>query len=301
MKKLFKVIIAAGALATAATLTACTQNTADGGKLNNFTSAESVYAFSAASAGMIISGTPDQTAPDQTAPEQTAPEQTTPDTPATGQAVPDKYMALVDSLLSEGAFNITEGASDRAEYEWMTTVSYRDMSGNSHSYVMHYNKYDLNHDRHDDEEEYAISGVMVIEGVDYSIRGERETESERGESESETKFTVDLGEGKKMVVEQSYEREGNQTEQEYSYSVYAGGRLTERSTFKYENERNQTEIKMTTTLNGSTEAFYFSSEVIRGEQVMILRTGSGKDAVTYRVTPVEGENGTTYIYEPIVR
>lgn len=326
MKKLFLALSLAGALAATLALGACDDGntvslgSADG-KFAQLDSAQSVYAFSAASAGMIISGT--GAAEDRAQPltdEQTPPESA----PAEDQAQPgvgqdvqpgeevlpaqeglDRYMALTESLLSDGAFTVTETASEREEYQFKTTVSYLDLNGRTHTYEMHYDKTLIADDDDDDdenEEEYAIRGVMVIEGIDYAISGERETEQERGESESETEFVVQLGEGRRIVVEQSFEREHDEVEQEYSYTIYENGRKLEHSSFEYESEDGETEVKMTMTKDGQTEAFYFTREKVRGREVMILRTGVGKDSQSYRVTPVtDGDGNTRYEYQPISR
>lgn len=315
MKKLLIGLITAGSLAATMALTACSPSDSSGigKKFDELNTTSSIYAFSAASAGMIISSET------QNAPEN--PQEPVP-TPLDDQAAPpadgasdefaelDKYMSLVDSLLSDGGFDITEQASDREEYEHMTIFTYRDIEGKDHTYRMHYNLTRVAHydddfdddDRDDDEEEYSIDGVMVIEGVDYDIRGVREIENERNESESETKFYVTLGEGDYMLVEQSYESEGNETEQEYSYSVYRDGQCVERSSFEYESEDDETEVKMTANKDGNNQALYFTRETVRGREIIILRTGTGKDAQSYYVTPVTDADGNvTYEYELIQR
>ncbi len=318
MKKLFTGMMITCSLAAAITFAACGQGdqNSSGGKFNELNTAESVYAFSAASAGMIISAgqndgqttpettTPDVTAPDTAIPDTSAPEGTTPGQTATddGTYLLDGYMTLIDSLLSDGGFVITETTSDRAEYESKTVISYRDINGGEHSYEMHYNKTadDCDDDDHG-EEEYAITGVMVIDGTDYAIRGEREVENGRGESESETELRVDLGEGKYMLVEQSYERGDGEFEQKYNYSVYENGRLTERSTFEYEEEDGETELHMTSLKDGENHSFAFTRERVRGEEVLKLRIG-GRDGQSYYVTPATDADGNTYYeYQPVAR
>ena len=95
----------------------------------------------------------------------------------------DGYMALVESLLSDGGFNVTN-------------------------------------DRDEIEEEYYIEGIMIVDGAEYPIRGERSSESEPGESEEETEFIVTLSSTRRMVVEQSVETEDGEHEREYNYVIY---------------------------------------------------------------------------------
>lgn len=340
------------------------------GKFNELNTTESVYGFSAASAGMIISsmnaaGTTAQTAravqnlrPVQTAQTsqsigltsvshasaprvsatnlcsaahvcavpvnssaddaENAPVEETPDTSETPDvSVPetpetpekpgeqpsdspetaelDRYMALVESLLSDGGFDFSSQTSDREGYAEKTVITYKDMSGDAHDYVMYFNqtltKSETDESDGETEENYSIKGVMVIDGADYEIRGERKNESEEGESETETEFVVILGENRYIRVEQSVETEDGESEQEYCYSVYENGKLVERSEFSYETEENETELKMTSFKDGKTQVLYFEREIENGEEVIEIHVGDGKHGKGYIVHIEKDENG----------
>ena len=331
MKKFFTALALALALALTLGISACADKR--GGGLGNFadpTDAGSVYAFSAASAGMIIDaaapegeqvpeqgqdtetqqpeqGQPEQIPEGEQVPEQGQPEQT----PAAGEfSELDRYMALVGSLLENGGFSMKESASQREGYETEMRVSFTDIEGQTRQYVMYYNSFALPSDDDDDddwddwfdeetEEEFAIEGILVVDGSEYAVRGERGSESDRESFESETEFTVDLGGGRRMVVEQEAEEdyEDGEYEQEYSYSVYEGRTLVERSAFSYESEEGETELKMLSYKDGATQTFYFESETVRGRERILLRVGAGREAKTYLVTASEGG----YIYEPFTR
>ena len=338
MKKALTVLGLAGALALSLGLAACGNNgTGTGGdKFEDLTTAESVYGFSAASAGMLISAMEGGEAQSFAASyrggyeggfgegnfgegnfgsgEGAGTEQGAGDTQqGAGQAdfsELDGYMALIESLLSDGGFGVREGASERAGYEYTMVVTWRDLAGEKLEYTMHYNRLFTRTDRDDDwddfwedeyEEEYALEGVLVVDGQDYPVRGTRSVEEEGNESESETELRVDLG-GRTMLVEQESESEGREQEQEYVYSVYEGRRLVERSAFSYEQEEGETEIKMLTVKDGVTQAFYFERERVRGQERVLLRVGSGRDAKTYIVQAHTGANGqTSYTYESLER
>lgn len=363
MKKIITVLALLLCLALSAGVAACSDagkgpggGSSSGGKFDQLDTTESVYGFSAASAGMLISSMNGgsaaalatakgyalplsaQTAQTEPGTENTGNEQTgagenTGNGGQTGagenggqtgaaddtqqvEAELDAYMALVESLLSDGGFQMQEGASDREGYETKMVVSYRDMQGKALQYELHYNsiaRTDNDDDDDDDddfddrfenetEEEYGIEGVMVIDGADYAIRGERETESEGSETESETSFRVTLSDASYMLVEQSYESERNETEQEYSYSVFENGKLTERSSFEYEEEKGETELKMTSRKGGESSVFYFERETVRGEEVIRIRVGSGGAAQSYYVrVQTDADGNKNYVYEQIVR
>lgn len=374
MKKVFTAMALSLAITLSFGLAACNKQPSKGGsanggngKFNELNTTESVYGFSAASAGMIISsmnaaGTTAQTvqilqpaqiaqasqsvgltsvshasaprvsatnlgsvahvcavpvnssaddaenAPVEETPDTSeTPDVSVPETPETPEkpgkqpsdspetAELDRYMALVESLLSDGGFDFSSQTSDREEYAEKTVISYKDMSGDAHDYVMYYNqtltKSETDEDGGETEENYSIKGVMVIDGADYEIRGERKNESEEGESETETEFVVILGENRYIRVEQSVETEDGESEQEYCYSVYENGKLVERSEFSYETEENETELKMTSFKDGKTQVLYFEREIEKGEEVIEIHIGDGKHGKGYIVHIEKDENG----------
>ncbi len=365
MKKVFTAMALSLAITLSFGLAACNNQPSKGGsanggngKFNELNTTESVYGFSAASAGMIISsmneaGTTAQTvqilqpaqiaqasrsvgltsvshasAPRVSATNlsvahvcavpvnssaddaENAPVEETPDTSETPEtpekpgeqpsdspetAELDRYMALVESLLSDGGFDFSSQTSDREGYAEKTVISYKDMSGAAHDYVMYFNqiltKSETDESDGETEENYSIKGVMVIDGADYEIRGERKNESEEGESETETEFVVILGENRYIRVEQSVETEDGESEQEYCYSVYENGKLVERSEFSYETEENETELKMTSFKDGKTQVLYFEREIEKGEEVIEIHVGDGKHGKGYIVHIEKDENG----------
>ena len=382
MKKVFTAMALSLAITLSFGLAACNNQPSKGGsanggngKFNELNTTESVYGFSAASAGMIISsmneaGTTAQTvqiaqasqsvgltsvshasaprvsatnlcsvahvcavpvnssaddaenAPVEETPDTSeTPDVSVPETPETPEkpgeqpsvspetAELDRYMALVESLLSDGGFDFSSQTSDREGYAEKTVISYKDMSGDAHDYVMYFNqtltKSETDESDGEDEDEsdaedesdgeteenYSIKGVMVIDGADYEIRGERKNESEEGESETETEFVVILGENRYIRVEQSVETEDGESEQEYCYSVYENGKLVERSEFSYETEENETELKMTSFKDGKTQVLYFEREIEKGEEVIEIHVGDGKHGKGYIVHIEKDENG----------
>ena len=349
MKKIITIlIIAALAAALAISLVAC--NTGDDGGytrpdgsfnpggtggFGELDTPEEIYGFSAASAGMLISAMNGDAAATAAAESTDIPADPgtgetpvapgtgeTPADPGTGTEIPsepvvdsvtaelDGYMALVESLLSDGGFNVTTEASDRDGYQVKSVVTYRDMHGNAIVYTMYYNEVlipddddDDDDDRDEIEEEYYIEGIMIVDGAEYPIRGERSSESEPGESEDETEFIVTLSSTRRMVVEQSVETEGGEHEREYNYVIYEGRNVIERSTFEYEVEYGETEIEMTHYKDGVNTVFFFDKEMRHGKEVIRIRVGStASPTASYIVNLVENADGTTsYTYERIGR
>ena len=314
MKKLLAAMTSTLALTLTLGLGACKGGTDFGtdGKFGQLTTTESVYGFSAASAGMLISAMNDGGTA-KTAPAAAMSVRLTADSGNAGLDTSelDRYMGLVESLLSDGGFSIVSQTSDRAEYTEKTVVSYQDMEGNRLQYMMYYNQIQIPGDDDDDdddwgdwdeeetEENYAIEGIMVIEGQEYAIHGEREIETERDEMEAETKFRVTLGENRYMLVEQELESERNESEQSYSYSVIENNRVVERSTFSYETEDGETELEMACYKDGKTDRFSFKRETEYGRERIRLYVGSGKDRQRYTVRiETDADGNHKYVYEP---
>ncbi len=309
MKKLLLVFTLTLALVLSFGLVACT-NSNKNGKFADLTTTESVYGFSAASAGMLISsmngGAVSRLAPASetlSVPADNASVDSTPkaETENAETAELNRYMALVESLLSDGGFNFATQPSDREGYTEKMVVSYQDLEGKTLQYVMYYNQILTGSETDEDgetEENYSIEGVMVIDGMDYAIRGERSIENEQDESETETKFSVKLSDTRYILVEQSVETEEGETELEYSYSVYENKQLMERSTFSYEAEAGETELKMTSFQDGKTQVFSFQKEMKQGEEVIEIHVGSGASGKGYVVHVETDENGNrNYRYE----
>lgn len=328
MKKLTISLILSLVMALTLGLTACTEGGSDKrNKFNELITTESVYGFSAASAGMLISaagnvgnaktsdvkthsaaaaessetsGNDDAVVQDATvAPDggktsvdaTSAAEQSLSDETA---AELDRYMGLVESLLSDGAFTVITEASDREGYSEKMVVGCKNMQGDDIRYVMYYNQKLEKSEKEDDEseEEYGIEGIMVIDGADYEIRGEKSSEIEGEESESETEFKVILGENSYMLVEQSLETENGETEREYAYLLIENGVAVEKSSFKYEEENDETEVKMTSYKDGKTQVVYFERETYDGAETIRLSIADGVDKTSYVVKITKAADGS---------
>ena len=317
MKKTITLILAASALTLALGATACnTGGISLGGTSDTPASSESVYGVSAATAGMLIqsmeAGSPASRTPESTpqTPETTLPEtpRETPEQQPTEPAAPettvsafpelDGYMGLVDSFLNGSGYSVEVTNSDRAEYDEMMKISYSGLNGST-KYEMHYNKMlipDFDDDdrwEEKEEEEYAIEGVLVIDGMEYPVQGVREIERERNEYESETQFRVTLEDGRSVWVEQSESSEKDEHELEYSYLIRENGRVVERSSFSLEEEKGETELEMIAERNGKRESFSFEKETYRGREYIFLRVGSGREGKSYLVVS-DGNGGYTY-------
>ncbi len=291
---------------------------------------QSSYGFSAATAGSILSAMQGGSAQQLAVAKGYSFARAEVTDEATIESLND-YMFLVEGLLGDGAFGMTTEASDRAEYAVKATVSYRDIEGNTLSYILYYNeterggyygdarsvlntsadwddRYDddrYDDDRYDDdwddryEEErvYDIDGVMLVDGAEYPIYGRTEAETEWDESESETQFVVQMSDTRTMVVTQEQESEWDEREEEYAYTIRENGRIVERCSFSFEQEEGETEIELLLTKDGQTQTFYFEQEGRRGIRIYV---GSRQGGTAYTVRVETDEAGNSYyVYETV--
>ena len=279
----------------------------DDGIFGELSSAEEVYGFSAATAGMFITGAEGAAAniaymPSSTVRSAAKTARGNNDDYA-GSRIDDEqtiatingYMELVESLISGENFSVTGGQNTDeryAQYGYVMRVTYTDFLGEQHdSGTIYYDRTDEHAEYDDGESEitYMLEGVMVLGGEEYPLRGTHQSESEDGESENEYEMRVYTGENSYILVEQSVESERGESEIEYCYTVIENGRRISRTTFEYENEEGETELLMTVEESGKQpEMFAFESE--DGE--IVVRLGGASGSVVYNVKIIDGQ----YVY-----
>lgn len=271
-------------------------------------SAEEVYGFSAATAGMVISGMDDAVAAAANAVTHAKTAVATGKSEKSanktdGGRIDDEqtiatlngYMELVEGLISGNNFTVEGGKNPQekySQYEYVMSVSYTDMLGQQRdSGTIYYNRTHESTERDDDESEttYSLEGVMVLGGEEYRLSGTHVSESEEGDSENEYEMFVYLDDGY-ILVEQSVESEEDENEIEYSYTLFSKGVQVSRTTFEYEQENGgETELIMTVKESGKQpEIFAFENE--DGE--ITIRLGGAAGDVVYNVKIIGGQ----YVY-----
>lgn len=270
-----------------------------GNKFADITDADSFYAYGAASIGTILSSEKSATPALQKVRAMSAVVRKN-----SSEQIDtiNKYMALVESLLSDGAIT-GEGIAGEMGYTYGMTVSYTDLLGDSVSYVMYYDKVFLEGETEDDEteESYSLSGILVIEDTAYPVEGSYEAEFSEGETENELYFKAftDTEKNSYIEVEQETETEEDdgesETEKEYVYSVYSKNKLIEKTEVKYEKEDDELELKMTVSKDGKKEELIFNDETEDGERVLFVRGNIDGRDVRFRIYIRQGNYH--YVFE----
>ena len=206
----------------------------------------------------------------------------------------NEYFTALDSFLGEDVISTSTEANTDSRYPYDTkmTINGKDFNGETVTYVMYYTETLAHYDSDDDEIEYRLEGVMVIDGSDYYLEGERSEENEKDESETELKIRAYADKTDKSAyiqMEQEYSVEKGETETEYVYSVYSDGKLLEQTAVEFEQESK----------NGKTETEYeleFRSGTSKGKYVVKREVVNSKTEIRVKYV-IDGNSGEFRIRE----
>ena len=224
----------------------------------------------------------------------------------------NEYFTALDSFLGDDVVSTTTEANTDSNYEYETkmTIKGKDFNGESVTYTMYYTETLVKADSADDDEdaadadedaanedeetenEYQLVGVMVIDGVDYYLEGERSEETEKDESETELKIRAYADKTDKtsyIQMEQEYSVEDGETETEYVYSIYANGELIEQTAVEFETE----------TKNNKVETEYeleFRRGTSKGKYVVEREVKDNKISMKVKYN-IDGKTGVFHIHE----
>lgn len=251
------------------------------------------YAYSAASAGALLSQSAAQAGTASLRRTLTAEEQD-----RIRQAT-DEYLRLAEGLLAEDSITHEAVAvpEEYAQYRYAMTITAHGLAGDTVTYTMYYSEALSSEETEENESEraYDITGVLVTESGAYPVRGGRltEEENEGGETESESElwFEAYTGENSYIRIEQEAEEEseGSETETERTHRlfVYENGTLTESTTIDYEEENGEAEIALTILRGGQRDTLEFRRETRGGTEVLFVEADIGGLQAQMRVYPEE--------------
>lgn len=215
----------------------------------------------------------------------------------------NEYFTALDSFLGDDVVStVTEANTDsNYDYETKMTIKGKDFNGETVTYTMYYTetlvKADSAYDDADDEDEeteseYRLVGVMVIDGVDYYLEGERSEETEKDESETELKIRAYADREDKtsyIQMEQEYSVEDGEKEIEYVYSIYANGKLVEQTAVEFETENKNNKVETEYELE-------FRSGTTKGKYVVKREVKNNKISIKVKYI-IDGKTGVFHIRE----
>lgn len=208
----------------------------------------------------------------------------------------NEYFTALDSFLGEDVVSTTTAPNTNADYEYETQmiVNGKDFNGETVTYTMYYTETLVKADESEGESEsqYQLTGVMVVDGADYHLEGERSLETEENESETELKIRAyaDISDKTSFVqMEQEYSVEEGETETEYVYSVYSNGELLEQTAVEFETENKNNKIETEYELE-------FRSGASKGKYVVEREVKDNKSEIKVKYN-INGETGVFHIRE----
>ena len=234
----------------------------------------------------------------------------------------NEYFTALDSFLGDDIISTTTevNTDDDYEYEMKMTIKGKDFNGETVTYIMYYTETLAKADSADDEDvdveedadvdegadveedadvvdeetenEYHLVGVMVIDGTDYYLEGERSEESEKDESETELKIRAYADKTDKtsyIQMEQEHSVEDGETETEYVYSIYANGELIEQTAVEFETENKNNKIETEYELE-------FRSGTSKGKYVVKREVKDNKISIKVKYN-IDGKTGVFHIRE----
>lgn len=203
-------------------------------------------------------------------------------------------LAMFDNIIAEGLSQTT----NKNTSEDPTLIGYTfvmDISFENTTYKMYYNEINTKTSEEVDDEgveletSSTIQGVMVVDGVTYTVSGEREFETEGDESESSIEFITYLDSNNYVVYEQSVEND----EIEYEYSIYVDGQKIQETELEIEKERSGYTIDFqSTTYRGTTNTTEY--EIKEGTDGLVINLRKNKSKETIIATKTADGYNFTY-------
>ena len=216
----------------------------------------------------------------------------------------NEYLQMMENLLvDDGPIVSKEEKSDRPEYEVKVTYVTKDLAGEETTFVIYYNQVleseNIEHSKKDEvkpvddeedddddedeteEQEYTLNGIALVDGVEYTLVGEKELEN----NEYELKITISFD--KLNTVTFKEEKELDETE--YSYKVVKDGKKFLELEFEAEEIDQEIEIEVVTTERGFKESYKFEKELENGKHIIVIKYKGKGNTLTIKATGVLNE------------
>lgn len=272
-----------------------------------------IFNYALLSAADLISQTPTQTAfsimETETPVDEPATEEPVAETPTEEtDEVLERYLQLVETYLSNDAIKAEATTSDRPEFETMLVYTSKDMLGDVRTFVVYYNQVDAEEpvaeeptdddfEIENNEIEYELTGLIVIDGIEYELVGRKEIE----DGEAEYKFIAYINQDNFIRI--SYESDEEDGEQKFRFTQVTDGVLVYETKIKLEVEDNEFKVMLTYKTENSYSRFMFKASDEASYDIMvkyeIIEDGqlveSGHAKIYIIVNEETGE--TTYEYD----
>lgn len=207
-------------------------------------------------------------------------------------------LAIAEATINGGAVKSEMKKSDREGFAYMYTISAADMSGINRIYYFYYNETEKEPDVDDEDEkdadeddfekEISLEGIVILDGTEYRMTGERTIETGEAEVEFEVKTDADNA----VVIKQ--ETEGDETE--FEYTLIKGGIEVYSSEVEYKvDEKGRVKLGFELeTPEGKMEYEYKFTESGGNKFVKVEMEKNGQETETVIKVSFDAENKPVY-------
>lgn len=165
------------------------------------------------------------------------------------------YLEMVEVLAGQDqGIIIVNEVSDNELFEFKVKLTTFDMTGREITHILYFNE--VYYDKKDEEEEFRIEGLFIIDNVEFEFIGKKQIED--NERTIEFKTMVD----EKNYVESIYSLEEN--ESYYLIRTVKEDIVVSKIEVEIENENNEKEIELRFIDGNDRGVFQFEYEVIDG-------------------------------------
>ena len=209
----------------------------------------------------------------------------------------DPYIGLVEQFLgTNDGLDVFVEASPLEDYALMMTFQTNGLKGETQTYVIHYNMTIT--DEEDDETEFSLEGIMIMDGITYFLTGEREVEADEESIEFIAKLDDD------NYVESEYSVESDEIE--FEIKVVLNGEIVSETKIEIEYEEDETKIELEFLSGDAKGTYEFTYELEDGEPVLKIEFDveidgthtKGEIVVSIIVDPVTGETSYVLFVDP---
>ncbi len=165
----------------------------------------------------------------------------------------EPYLALVMTFMGEGnSFSVSVDASEEEDYDHVMLIQSMNLKGETVVYTFHYNE-TIEYDDDDDDTEFesVIEGIMIIDGVTYTLYGEREVD----EGEESLELIASLDDENYVTFYVEIEDDGDEFESEFEYEMFVNNQLVKRTEITFEREEDEIEMELKF-IDGNRESEY---------------------------------------------
>lgn len=235
----------------------------------------------------------------------------------------DEQIAFIESFIGSNPMAIEQIVPvDREGYEYQLKISTTDLAGNAETYTLYFNQSatggsqiaDVDDDDDDEletETKFTLNGLMIVGDKEFTLSGEKKSETEGNETETELELIAIDSEGlNKIEFKQESENEGAENDEEFSYKIYSRASATAAwgspvKSFslevEIENGEQEIELKSSDAANGSLR---FEKEIEnnktvikviekKGAQVKVIKSRS-KTANTPTMTQTDKRSQSAF-------